>query len=63
MFSHFISSDSLNDTKSSLREADRTAREIGEKLQEIQLARNTAESDLAVEKQWRASLQVNVDWI
>ena len=34
------------------------AKELGDKLEEVQVARSTAEADLAIEKQWRASLQV-----
>lgn len=37
---------------------ERAAKELGGKLEEIQVARSTAEADLAIEKQWRASLQV-----
>jgi cytidylate kinase len=38
---------------------ERAAKELGGKLEEVQVARSTAEADLAIEKQWRASLQVN----
>ena len=31
---------------------------LGGKLEEVQLGRSSAEADLAIEKQWRASLQV-----
>ena len=34
------------------------AKELGDKLEEVQVARSTAEADLAIEKQWRASLLV-----
>ena len=37
---------------------ERAAKELGGKLEEVQVARSTAEADLAIEKQWRASLQV-----
>ena len=39
---------------------ERAAKELGGKLEEVQVARSTAEADLAIEKQWRASLQVHV---
>lgn len=32
---------------------------MGTKLEQVQLARSTAEADLAIEKQWRATLQVS----
>ena len=51
---------SLHQTRASLRETERTCREVGEKLQVIQLAKSTIESELAVEKQWRISLQVSI---
>lgn len=35
-----------------------TAKELGDKLENVQLARSTAEADLAIEKQWRVTLQV-----
>ena len=38
--------------------SDQTAKDLGSKLEEVQLARSSAEADLAIEKQWRASLQV-----
>ena len=38
---------------------ERAAKELGGKLEEVQVARSTAEADLAIEKQWRASLQVD----
>ena len=41
-----------------LNEMERAAKELGGKLEEVQVARSTAEADLAIEKQWRASLQV-----
>ena len=41
-----------------LNEIERAAKELGGKLEEVQVARSTAEADLAIEKQWRASLQV-----
>ena len=40
---------------------ERAAKELGGKLEEVQVARSTAEADLAIEKQWRASLQVWID--
>lgn len=40
--------------------SQQTAKELGGKLQEVQLARSTAEADLAIEKQWRVTLQVRV---
>lgn len=49
---------SLQETRTSLREADKASREVGTKLQEVQLSRSTAESELAIEKQWRSTLQV-----
>lgn len=55
MYNYFVS---LNQTRTALRETERTCREVGEKLQEIQLAKSASESELAVEKQWRSSLQV-----
>ena len=48
----------LQETRSSLRVSDQTAKDLGSKLEEVQLARSSAEADLAIEKQWRASLQV-----
>ena len=48
----------LQETRTSLREADKASREVGSKLQEVQLACSTAESELAIEKQWRSTLQV-----
>ena len=36
----------------------KTAKELGSKLKKVQLGRSSAEADLAIEKQWRASLQV-----
>ena len=48
----------LQETRTSLREADKASREVGAKLQDVQLSRSTAESELAIEKQWRSSLQV-----
>ena len=50
----------FEETKVTLRESERTSRELGNKLEEVQLARSTAESDLAIEKQWRASLQMEI---
>ena len=50
----------FEETKVTLRESERTSRELGGKLEEIQLARSTAESDLAIEKQWRVSLQMEI---
>jgi len=38
----------------------KTAKELGSKLEEVQLGWSSAEADLAIEKQWRASLQVCV---
>ena len=51
---------SYNDCQSRLNDMERTAKELGGKLEEIQVARSTAEADLAIEKQWRASLQVHL---
>ena len=44
---------------------ERAAKELGGKLEEVQVARSMAEADLAIEKQWRASLQVHVhvEWL
>lgn len=39
----FLSSLSLQEVRSSLKESQRTASELGEKLQEVQLARSSAE--------------------
>ena len=38
----------------------KTAKELGSKLEEVQVGRSSAEADLhvTIEKQWRASLQV-----
>lgn len=48
----------LADTTSKLEKSQQTARELGMKLEQVQLARSTAEADLAIEKQWRVTLQV-----
>ena len=48
----------LQEARSSLKVSDQTAKDLGSKLEEVQLARSSAEADLAIEKQWRASLQV-----
>ena len=48
----------LQDTRASLKQSEQTIRELGSKLEAVQLAKSTAEGDLAIEKQWRASLQV-----
>ena len=50
-----------SDCQSKLNEMERAAKELGGKLEEVQVARSTAEADLAIEKQWRASLQVHVE--
>ena len=58
---HFFCSTSTyryNDCQLRLNEMERAAKELGSKLEEVQVARSTAEGDLAIEKQWRASLQV-----
>jgi len=46
---------SLHETRNALSVSEKTARS---KLEEVQLGRSSAEADLAIEKQWRASLQV-----
>ena len=43
---------------SKLSSSQRTSKELGTRLEEVQLARSTAEADLAIEKQWRGTLQV-----
>ncbi len=48
----------LADTVTGLRESERTSRDLATRLEEVQLARSTAENDVTIEKQWRASLQV-----
>ena len=52
----------LTETVTSLRDSERTSHDLATRLEEVQIARNTAESDLAIEKQWRASLQVRLVW-
>lgn len=49
----------LAEVSSKLANSQRTAKELGTKLEEVQLARSTAEADLAIEKQWRVTLQVH----
>ena len=46
-----------------MNEMERAAKELGGKLEEVQVARSTAEADLAIEKQWRASLQVDKNFL
>jgi len=41
--------------------SEKAAKELGSKLEEVQLGRSSAEANLAVEKRWRASLQVYVE--
>jgi len=40
--------------------SEKTAKELGRKLEEVQLGQSSAEADLAIEKQWRASLQMEI---
>lgn len=51
---------SLAEASGKLSSSQRTARELGSKLEEVQLARSTAEADLAIEKQWRVTLQMEI---
>lgn len=50
----------LADTAARLRESEKTSQELATRLEEVQVARSTAENDLAIEKQWRASLQMEI---
>ena len=52
----------LRQSQTLLADSERTSRELGEKLEGVQLAANTAETDLKVEKQWRQSLQASLLW-
>jgi len=51
----------LHETHNALSVSEKTAKELGGKLEEVQLGWSSAEADLAIEKQWqwRASLQVS----
>ncbi len=57
MFTH-AHTPRLSETTSKLAKSQRTSKELGARLEEVQVARNTAESDLVIEKQWRGTLQV-----
>ncbi|XP_065905492.1 RUN and FYVE domain-containing protein 2-like [Dysidea avara] len=47
----------LQQANKKAQQMDKTAREIGEKMQALTLAKNNTETDLTIEKQWRTSLQ------
>ena len=48
----------LAEANSKLSISQQTAKELGTKLETVQIARSTAEADLAIEKHWRVTLQV-----
>ena len=48
----------LQQAKSLLHESECTCKDLAGHLEEVQLGRSSAESDLSIEKQWRVSLQV-----
>ena len=52
----------LAEASGKLTMSQKTAKELGTKLEQVQLARSTAEADLAIEKQWRVTLQVS-GWV